>query len=159
MNPYLEKALIVYYEQKRKRMWIAFGVSLALVAIATCWMLLTKPEEGFFSREGLFSPASALGLVGVVGVVGALWWLLMGGNDLLLRILREEPRSLRAVRRGETVFKGQRTGVEYHRVPTLFVDLLDGRTVSLHVAGDLELFARLQKLLEKQIDESRTASS
>ncbi|HZS41809.1 MAG TPA: hypothetical protein VFF06_33500 [Polyangia bacterium] len=148
----MERALVTHYGHKRKRMWIAFALSLALLIFPTCWVLVTKPEDGFFN------PVTTLALVGVVGVVASLYWLASAGNYLLLRTLRENPRSMRAVRRGDTVFQGRTSGVEFHRTPTLFVDLVDGRTLPLHIGSDGELFARLEKLLNKHIEENRTGA-
>ena len=151
MNPYLEQVLAAYYRNVRKPMAIMTALSAVVLGVAVC--LLVSGTE-------FLSPVIALTLFpGAVGVIAGVAWLSLAGNYFLLQALRRDPKALRAVRRSETVFQGDTTGIEYKRVQTLYVELDGGKIVTLYSGRDPEQFTRLESLLKKQIAETATAKA
>jgi hypothetical protein len=145
MNPYLEKALVEYYARQRKRLLI-FGAVMLVAALGVVgYVLVGKPDDGWMSV-----PVALVGGPCAFGVVILGVFVVMQRNPLLLRVLRERPRDIRSVQRGDTVVMEKHLG-EIKRTTTLFVTLMNGAQISLQFDGDLEEFNRIQKLLEKEI--------
>jgi hypothetical protein len=154
MNPYLEKALTKYYGRRRRAMLILTLASAAICLLTILYVLVAKPEGGLFSdATALFGAPSAFGVV-----FGLLFW--RAERPALLEVFRERPNDVRSLRRGQVTYRARRGLIKVEKeVSTIFVALSDGRELPLYFPGDLDEFNRLQKMIEKVIDDQRMTSS
>jgi hypothetical protein len=153
LNEYLERALVAYYRRQQHRYvgsFIACGVGLGVVI---AWVLLAKPAEGWFS-----APVALVGIPCAVGFVVLMLIILVGHRRTLLEWLREGLH-VRKVKRGTTVVskRPDRPQLLEVRVPTIFVEMSDGRAYKLLSLGDAEQLSRLDLLLRKQMEQQHQA--
>lgn len=145
VNPYLERALGGYKHRQRKQNVIGLVISAGAVVFAVAWVLLARPEDGWFC-----TPSALFLLPGAFGIVICGTLALTSRKVGLLDKLRTGI-AIRKVRRDTTHIEIRRGLLRIQKqVPTIFVDFTDGKTVSLMSLGDLAQLKRIEELLHKQ---------
>ena len=121
VNEYLERELVAYYRRQRRRHLVFMAVFGAGLVATLAWLVLAKPEDGFWS-----APVAAIGMPSTVGVI-VIGLILATTRPVLLELLRSGVQ-VTGVRRGVSVIgrRPDRSSVLDTHVPAIFVQLADG---------------------------------
>lgn len=145
VNPYLERALVGYRRKQTKQHTVGLAISAVAVAIVVAYVLLAKPEDGW-----LCTPSGLVLLPGAFGILICGSMAHAARKIHLLDKLRTGI-AIRRVRRDVTKIELRRGLIHIDKkVPTIFVDFTDGKTLSVMSLGDVPQLARIEELLRKQ---------
>jgi hypothetical protein len=136
LNQRLEDLLLEHYGAQNRTHLFVFWLCFVVAAVVAAWVMIKRPDEGLFSL-----PVVAVGIPSVIGIVI---------SDVILLLNRRE-HLVHKMRAGIAVRRVQRAA---HAVPTIFVELADGRMTTLQSPDDQQL-ARIEKLLRVQMETAR----